>query len=109
MHSIFQIYAPWCGHCQSLEPTYNKLAKHLRAIESIVIAKMDGTTNEHPRAKVIPESNIAYSGSIHTNSISSSAIMDSKEGTIFFLQPFNYWMREIGYVWDFILYAHFLH
>jgi protein disulfide-isomerase A1 len=36
-----------------LEPTYNKLATHLRGIESIVIAKMDGTTNEHPRAKVL--------------------------------------------------------
>lgn len=48
---LLEIYAPWCGHCQALEPTYNKLAKHLQGIESIVIAKMDGTTNEHPRAK----------------------------------------------------------
>ncbi|KOM50686.1 hypothetical protein LR48_Vigan08g151300 [Vigna angularis] len=48
---LLEIYAPWCGHCQALEPTYNKLAKHLHSIESIVIAKMDGTTNEHPRAK----------------------------------------------------------
>ncbi|CAN0916356.1 Protein disulfide isomerase-like 1-4 [Linum grandiflorum] len=48
---LLEIYAPWCGHCQSLEPTYNKLAKHLRDINSIVVAKMDGTTNEHPRAK----------------------------------------------------------
>jgi protein disulfide-isomerase A1 len=40
-----------------LEPTYNKLAKHLRSIDSIVIAKMDGTTNEHPRAKVKPDLN----------------------------------------------------
>ncbi|XP_057448991.1 protein disulfide isomerase-like 1-4 [Lotus japonicus] len=48
---LLEIYAPWCGHCQALEPTYNKLAKHLHDIESIVIAKMDGTTNEHPRAK----------------------------------------------------------
>ncbi|XP_061358782.1 protein disulfide isomerase-like 1-4 [Gastrolobium bilobum] len=48
---LLEIYAPWCGHCQALEPTFNKLAKHLRSIESIVIAKMDGTTNEHPRAK----------------------------------------------------------
>ncbi|XP_074276196.1 protein disulfide isomerase-like 1-4 [Silene latifolia] len=48
---LLEIYAPWCGHCQSLEPTYNKLAHHLREINSIVIAKMDGTTNEHPRAK----------------------------------------------------------
>ena len=35
-----------------LEPTYNKLAKHLRGIESLVIAKMDGATNEQPRAQV---------------------------------------------------------
>ncbi|CAN1837478.1 Protein disulfide isomerase-like 1-4 [Linum perenne] len=48
---LLEIYAPWCGHCQSLEPIYNKLAKHLKGIDSIVIAKMDGTTNEHPRAK----------------------------------------------------------
>ncbi|OIW03929.1 hypothetical protein TanjilG_30205 [Lupinus angustifolius] len=48
---LLEIYAPWCGHCQALEPIYNKLAKHLSSIESIVIAKMDGTTNEHPRAK----------------------------------------------------------
>ncbi|KAK6163317.1 hypothetical protein DH2020_000181 [Rehmannia glutinosa] len=48
---LLEIYAPWCGHCQSLEPTYNKLAKHLRAVESLVVAKMDGTTNEHPRGK----------------------------------------------------------
>ncbi|KAL5990666.1 Protein disulfide isomerase-like 1-4 [Asimina triloba] len=48
---LLEIYAPWCGHCQALEPTYNKLAKYLRGIDSLVIAKMDGTTNEHPRAK----------------------------------------------------------
>ncbi|XP_024995398.1 protein disulfide isomerase-like 1-4 [Cynara cardunculus var. scolymus] len=48
---LLEIYAPWCGHCQALEPTYSKLAKHLRDIDSLVIAKMDGSTNEHPKAK----------------------------------------------------------
>ncbi|XP_072983640.1 protein disulfide isomerase-like 1-4 [Typha latifolia] len=48
---LLELYAPWCGHCQALEPIYNKLAKHLRGIDSLVIAKMDGTKNEHPRAK----------------------------------------------------------
>ncbi|KAL6586499.1 Protein disulfide isomerase-like 1-3 [Orobanche minor] len=48
---LLEIYAPGCGHCQALEPIYNKLGKHLRGINSLVIAKMDGTTNEHPRAK----------------------------------------------------------
>ncbi|KAF0919999.1 hypothetical protein E2562_032451 [Oryza meyeriana var. granulata] len=49
--ALLEIYAPWCGHCQTLEPTYNKLGKHLHGIDSLVIAKMDGTANEHPRAK----------------------------------------------------------
>ncbi|KAF7033133.1 hypothetical protein CFC21_044258 [Triticum aestivum] len=48
---LLEVYAPWCGHCQSLEPIYNKLGKYLRGIDSLVIAKMDGTNNEHPRAK----------------------------------------------------------
>ncbi|PIN09703.1 Protein disulfide isomerase (prolyl 4-hydroxylase beta subunit) [Handroanthus impetiginosus] len=48
---LLEIYAPWCGHCQALEPIYEKLGKYLRGIDSLVIAKMDGTTNEHPRAK----------------------------------------------------------
>ncbi|KAF0920000.1 hypothetical protein E2562_032451 [Oryza meyeriana var. granulata] len=50
--ALLEIYAPWCGHCQTLEPTYNKLGKHLHGIDSLVIAKMDGTANEHPRAKI---------------------------------------------------------
>lgn len=48
---LLEIYAPWCGHCQALEPIYDKLGKVLRSIDSLVIAKMDGTTNEHPRGK----------------------------------------------------------
>ncbi|BBN10896.1 protein disulfide-isomerase A1 [Marchantia polymorpha subsp. ruderalis] len=48
---FLEIYAPWCGHCQALESTWTKLAKRLQSVKSIVIAKMDGTTNEHARAK----------------------------------------------------------
>lgn len=48
---LLELYAPWCGHCQALEPIYDKLAKQLRGVDSLVIAKMDGTSNEHARAK----------------------------------------------------------
>ncbi|KAI3495986.1 hypothetical protein L1887_38334 [Cichorium endivia] len=48
---LLEIYASWCPYCQAFEPTYNKLAKHLRGVDSLVISKMDGTTNENPRAK----------------------------------------------------------
>ncbi|XP_004241272.1 protein disulfide isomerase-like 1-4 [Solanum lycopersicum] len=50
---FLEIYAPWCRQCQALEPMINKLAHHLHGVESLVIAKMEGTSNEHPRAKFI--------------------------------------------------------
>lgn len=46
--SSAQVYAPWCGHCKALAPVYEKLAKRFAKIDSVVIAKMDGTENEHP-------------------------------------------------------------
>jgi protein disulfide-isomerase A1 len=49
---LLEVYAPWCGHCQSLEPEYNKLAELLKDVKSIVVAKMDGTKNEHGRVKI---------------------------------------------------------
>lgn len=49
---LLEIYAPWCGHCKSLAPIYEKLAKRFADVDSVVIAKMDGTENEHPDVTV---------------------------------------------------------
>lgn len=44
---LLEAYAPWCGHCQKLAPTYAKLATRFENISSVVIAKIDGAANEH--------------------------------------------------------------
>lgn len=49
---LLEVYAPWCGHCKALEPTYKKLAKRFAKIDSVVIAKMDGTANEHKDVEI---------------------------------------------------------
>jgi len=41
-----EYYAPWCPHCQSLEPEWDRLAAHFAGRDDIIIAKMDMTENE---------------------------------------------------------------
>jgi len=43
---LVEFYAPWCGHCKKLEPIYKKLAKTFATIDSMLIAKCDGTAND---------------------------------------------------------------
>lgn len=45
---ILEVWAPWCEHCKALAPTIAKLARRFKNIDSVVVAKMDGDSNEHP-------------------------------------------------------------
>ena len=42
-----KFYAPWCGHCVKLAPTWSKLANEINN-PNIVIAKVDLTQNKLP-------------------------------------------------------------
>jgi len=42
-HVLLKVYAPWCGHCKSLAPTWDKLATTFRDEPSVEIAKLDAT------------------------------------------------------------------
>ncbi|KAJ3098265.1 hypothetical protein HK100_005137 [Physocladia obscura] len=43
---LVEFYAPWCGHCKNLAPTYEKVAKAYATESNCVVANVDATANK---------------------------------------------------------------
>ncbi|KAK7201185.1 protein disulfide isomerase [Novymonas esmeraldas] len=46
---LVMFYAPWCGHCKSLKPVYNQLAKVFANDKHVVIAMIDADDSANKR------------------------------------------------------------
>ncbi|CAK5095261.1 unnamed protein product [Meloidogyne enterolobii] len=85
---IVEFYAPWCGHCQRLEPEYKKVAKALKGI--VKVGAVDMTQHESlgapynvqgfPTIKIFGENKQRPSD--YNGQRTASAITDSAVGEI---------------------------
>ena len=45
--TFVKFYAPWCGHCKRLAPTWDQLAERIHATSTETIIAKVGTTTLH--------------------------------------------------------------
>jgi protein disulfide-isomerase-like protein len=44
--ALVEFYAPWCGHCKSLKPTYEKVCAAFKYESGVVVGHMDATKHD---------------------------------------------------------------
>ncbi|KAE8700650.1 Protein disulfide isomerase-like 1-5 [Hibiscus syriacus] len=77
---LLEVYTPWCIHCETTSKQVEKLAKHFKALDNLVFAKIDASANEHPKLQVYDYPSLfLYKAGDKDNPIKLSTKSGSKE------------------------------
>ncbi|XP_057773063.1 protein disulfide isomerase-like 1-6 isoform X2 [Salvia miltiorrhiza] len=49
---VLEVHTPWCITCETTSKHVEKLAKHFKGLDNLVFARIDASTNEHPKLQV---------------------------------------------------------
>ena len=100
--SFVKFFAPWCGHCKALAPTWDKLGEELKDRDDIVIGKFEATANAVDMVGVRSYPTlILFQGSIR-NQVKYDKGDRSLEGLLAFLDERGIKSKDkiINYFWN---------
>ncbi|PIA64984.1 hypothetical protein AQUCO_00100450v1 [Aquilegia coerulea] len=49
---LLEVHTPWCINCEATTKQVEKLAKHFKGLDNLIIARIDASANEHPKLQV---------------------------------------------------------
>ncbi|CAN1317575.1 Protein disulfide isomerase-like 1-5 [Linum perenne] len=52
---LLEIFTPWCINCETTSKQVEKLAKHFKGSDSLVVARIDASANEHPKLQQVTD------------------------------------------------------
>jgi len=66
---FIKFYAPWCGHCKKLAPTWGDLGSYFKDNDDVVVAHIDCTAHkdvcQKAEVKGYPTLKIYFNGQVH--------------------------------------------
>ncbi|KAJ4958068.1 hypothetical protein NE237_025179 [Protea cynaroides] len=49
---FLEVHTPWCIDCEKTSKQIEKLAKHFKGLKNLIFARIDASTNEHPKLQI---------------------------------------------------------
>lgn len=60
--SIVKFFAPWCGHCKRLAPTWDELAAKFSSVDDVTVAKVDCTSDDNKNKELCSQQGVSREG-----------------------------------------------